>query len=340
VNRVVMANSADSTETLVLSRTDIAALLPIADCIAAVEAAFAQDAAGRAIPAGVLGAHVGAGGFHVKTAGLLDAPSYFAAKINANFPGNPARSGLPTIQGVLVLFDAANGSPLAIMDSAEITRLRTAAASAVAARHLALDGASSLTICGCGLQARSHLEAFRVVRPVDRVFAYDLDAARAHAFAEEMHSALGIDVSVVPSVRAGALRSAMVVTCTPSHAPILGIDDVSPGAFIAAVGADSAHKHEIDVRLMAAAAVVVDVLGQCATIGDLHHALEAGVMTESDVRGDLASVVAGTGAGRTSDREVVIFDSTGTAIEDVAAASIVYRRAVANGVGVRIALSR
>ena len=190
-----MANSADSIETFVITRSDVVALLPIADCIAAVEAAFTQDAAGQAIPADVLGAHVRDGGFHIKTAGLLGAPSYFAAKINANFPANPARSGLPTIQGVLVLFDATNGAPLAIMDSAEITRLRTAATSAVAARHLSLDGASTLTICGCGLQARSHVEAIRVVRPVAQVFAYDVDANRAHAFAEEVRAALDVDVS-------------------------------------------------------------------------------------------------------------------------------------------------
>ena len=340
VNHVFMATSADSTKTLVLTRSDVIALLPMADCIAAVEAAFAQDAAGRAIPAGVLGTHVSDGGFHMKTAGLLGRPSYFAAKINANFPANPGRSGLPTIQGVLVLFDATNGAPLAIMDSAEITRLRTAAASAVAAKHLALDGASSLTVCGCGLQARAHLEAFRVVRPVDRVFAYDLDAKRAHAFAEDVRHLLDIDVSVVPSIRAGSIQSAMIVTCTPSQTPVLGLDDVAPGAFVAAVGADSEHKQEIDVGLMAAAVVVVDVLRQCATIGDLHHALEAGVMTESGVRADLASVVAGTVVGRKNDREIVVFDSTGTALEDVAAAAIVYGRAMANGAGVQIDLSR
>jgi ornithine cyclodeaminase/alanine dehydrogenase-like protein (mu-crystallin family) len=312
----------------------------MADCIAAVEAAFAQDAAGRTIPAGVLGTHVSDGGFHVKTAGVVGPPGYFVAKINANFPGNPGRSGLPTIQGVLVLFDAANGVPLAIMDSAEITRLRTAAASAVAAKYLALDGANTLTICGCGLQARSHLDAIGAVRPLARVFAYDVDPNRARRFAEEARSALGIDVSAVTSVREGSLQSSMIATCTPSRTPIIGIDDVAPGTFIAAVGADSDQKQEIDAPLMATSTVVVDVLRQCAEIGDLHHALEAGVMTEADVRADLASVVMGTAIGRTSDREIIIFDSTGTALEDVAAAALVYQRALATGAGSTVELSR
>src|SRR6266567_1553112 len=122
--------------TTLVSRASVRLLLPMRDCIAAVEAAFVAAATGRTIPAGVLGSHVNGGGFHVKTAGLLGEPPYFAAKINANFPQNSSRSGRPTIQGILVLYDATNGDPLAVMDSAEITRLRTAAATAVAAKHL------------------------------------------------------------------------------------------------------------------------------------------------------------------------------------------------------------
>ena len=127
----------------------------------------------------------------------------------------------------------------------------------------------------------------------------------------------------------------MVVTCTPAQRPILFRDDVNEGVFIAAVGADAEHKQEIDSSLMGDAVVVVDVLRQCATIGDLHHALEARTLVESEVRADLASVVAGTVVGRRDEREIIIFDSTGTALEDVAAAALVYERAVSAGVGTR-----
>src|SRR5512133_2372865 len=152
------------------------------DCIDAVEAAFVAAATGRTIPAGVLGNHVDGGGFHVKTAGLLGEPAYFAAKINANFPENPSRSGRPTIQGILVLYDATNGDPVAVMDSAEITRLRTAAATAVAAKYLSRSDASTVTVCGCGVQSAAQLEALCAVRSIARVFAYDVDQARARAF--------------------------------------------------------------------------------------------------------------------------------------------------------------
>jgi hypothetical protein len=134
--------------TILIARSRIRELLPIKDCIAAVEAAFAAASRGKTTLAGVLGSHVANGGFHVKTAGLQSDTAYFAAKINANFPMNPSRSGRPTIQGVLVLYDATNGDPLAVMDSGEITRIRTAAATAVAnpprsSRHSARSGRSS-----------------------------------------------------------------------------------------------------------------------------------------------------------------------------------------------------
>jgi alanine dehydrogenase len=310
------------------------------DCIAAVEAAFAAVTNGTTIPAGVLGSQVADGGFHVKTAGLLSDTPYFAAKINANFPQNPSRSGRPTIQGILVLCDATNGDPLAVMDSAEVTRLRTAAATAVAAKYLSRIDASTVTICGCGLQAAAQLVALCAVRPIVRAFAHDLDPERASAFASEMTSALRIDVGPVSTIAEGSTCSDIVVTCTPSTRPILGLDDVGEGAFIAAVGADSEHKQEIDVHLMARAAVVADVLSQCAAIGDLHHAIEAGVMSASDVRAELADIVSGASRWSRSEREIVVFDSTGTALEDVAAAAMVYERAVAERIGTRFDFAR
>lgn len=296
------------------------------DCIGAVESALAMQARGELIAPGVLGTHVNGGGFHVKTAGLHGARPYFAAKINANFPGNVA-AGLPTIQGILVLFDATNGAPLAVMDSAEITRLRTAAATAVAAKYLARLDASTVTICGCGVQGRAQLEALCAVRRIDSAYVFDQDADRARRFAVEMSSALGFAVQTVASLGDGARRSAIVVTCTSSRTPVLWRGDVLPGSFVAAVGADSEEKQEIDPALMGEAAVVVDVLAQCMMIGDLHHAIVAGSMIEADVRGDLAGVVSGRIAPA-GDSEITVFDSTGSALEDVAAASLVYERAI------------
>ena len=327
--------------TAILGRRDIARLLTLKDCIAAIEDAFARHARGETIAPGVLGTHVDGGGFHVKAAGLRRdgrGPDVYAAKINANFPANPRRCALPTIQGVLALFDATNGRVLALMDSVAITSLRTAAATAVAATYLA-PSVARVTLCGCGEQGRHQLQALACVRPLDRVWVYDIAPERARHFAAEMSTTLGTDVTVVEHLSNVAEQTSVWITCTPSHRWFLGRGHVAPGAFVAAVGADNPDKQEIEPELLAAGAVVADIIEQCASIGDLHHALDAGVMRREDVRADLAHVVSTQQDVRRSADEIVIFDSTGTAIEDVAAALIVYERATEIGVGALVEMS-
>jgi ornithine cyclodeaminase/alanine dehydrogenase-like protein (mu-crystallin family) len=288
----------------------------------------------------VLGTHVPGGGFHVKTAGLgrADARSYFAAKINANFPGNRALHGLPTIQGVISLHDATDGVLLAVLDSMEITTLRTAAATAVAARCLARIDARVITVLGCGIQGRSQLLALSRVRSVEQVFAWDLEPSVAEHYAVEMTRTIGCEVRSVAEYRAAANASDIVVTCTPSRQPLLSASDVPPGCFVAAVGADNEDKQELAPDLLARSVVVVDVLEQCARIGDLHHALASAAMRHDDVHAELADVVSGRRPGRRSASEITVFDSTGTALEDVAAAVLVYQRAVDAGRGIELRL--
>lgn len=329
-------------EVVLLTRRDVAELLDLDTCIAAVEQAFRLHGEGKAATPGVLGIHVpgGGGGFHIK-AGVLELKRpYFAAKVNANFPDNPARHGLPTIHGVIVLADAERGVPLALMDSMEITALRTGAATAVAAKHLAKRDARTATIVGCGTQSRTQLRALRAVRRLELVYAVDQDPAAARRFADEMSATLRIDVQPTTDLGAAGRASDVIVTCTSSRAPILGPSDVRPGAgtFVAAVGADNPEKQEIDPSLLATSAVVVDLLEQAATLGDLHHALTAGVLTRAGVRAELGEVVAGRKPGRQSPQETIVFDSTGMALQDVAAAAAAYERAVAGGRGVRVAL--
>lgn len=274
----------------------------------------------------------------MKTAGLERGDFYYAAKVNANFPGNPVDYGLPTIQGALSLFDAHDGRLLALMDSIEITAIRTAAATAVAAKYLARADSRSVLIIGCGSQGRSQLRAVSRVRSIDRVIAFDSDSALAEQYAAEMSTELGVKVEAVEDYRKAARVSDIIVTCTPSREPLLFKGDVSPGAFIAAVGADNEQKQEIAPELLASSKVVADVLDQCAMIGDLHHAIDAGVMRREDVYAEIDEIVSGRKRGRSTDEEIIVFDSTGTALEDVAAASIVYERAVSRGIGMEISI--
>ena len=223
------------------------------------------------------------------------------AKINANFPGTT-----PAIKGVIAVFDIHDGTPLAMLDSAPITTLRTAAATAVAAKYLARKDAKTLAIIGFGTQGRAHVDAIKRVRDIETIRTFDIGDT--------------IDVA----------DADIIVTCTPSKTPILDARHLRPGMFIAGVGADNPEKHELSPALLASSRVIVDVLEQAATMGDLHHAIEAGVMTREDVAGELADVVCGR-VMRTNDEEIFVFDSTGTGLQDLAAARVVVGRAAALG---------
>ncbi len=322
----------------ILSRRQVLELLSLHDCIEAVANAFRAHAEGRTLGPGVLGVPAARGGFHIKAAGLVGSRSYFAAKTNANFPDNPQRFGLPTIRGTVVLADAETGEPLAMMDSASVTALRTGAATAVAAKYLARRDSRSATVVGCGVQGEIQLAAIAAVLPLERVWVLDADPARAQGLAARAQADLGIRVSVATDLHAALRESDVCVTCTPSRRPFVFRDDIAPGTFIAAVGADNRGKQELEPALVASSTLVVDVLEQCAEIGELQHALAAGLMTRESVHAELSDVVAGRRQGRTHDDEIMVFDSSGTALQDVAAAIVVYERAVANGHGTEVKL--
>lgn len=323
-------------ETLLLTRRDVATLLGIKECIAAVEGAFRLHAEGKTLPPGILGVHARDGGFHIKAGSLELARSYFAAKVNANFPQNSQRFGLPLIQGVIVLCDGENGRPLAVMDSMEITIIRTGAATGVAAKYLARTDSTVATICGCGNQGRISLRAIAQVRDLESANAFDSDREQAERFAQEMSDELRIKVHAISDLGDAVRQSDICVTCTPSRQYFLKREDVAPGTFIAAVGADNEEKQELDPTLLPPSKLVVDLVEQCATIGELHHALDQGLMTREQVHAELGEVIAGRKPGRTSAEEIIIFDSTGMALQDVASAVIVYERAVATGRGIKI----
>ena len=321
--------------TRILTRTDLASLLTPQDCLTSVEAAFRSYGEGHSAPPKSLGLHAGNGTFHIKAA----AAELLAVKINANFPDNPRRHSLPTIQGVIVLFDTERGTPLAIMDSSLITTLRTAAATAVAAEYLARSGAAIVTVIGCGTQGRASLEALQLVRPIRKAYAYDADTSAALRFEREMAAQLGIDVTAVSAINEAVADSDIVVTCTPARSAILDKDHLHPGLFIAAVGADNPEKQELTPALLRKTIIVADILEQAATMGDLHHALKAGVLTRSDVRGELGALICGQVAGRQHEDEVFVFDSTGTALQDVAVAALAYARAMQREAGAEVTLA-
>lgn len=307
---------------LVITRADIKRVMRPADYLAAVEQAFSAAAIGKANSPPPMHLPMKRGGFHAKGASLSLDRDYVAVKVNGNFAGNPVERGLPTIQGAIILADGGNGALLAILDSIEVTLRRTAAASALAAKLLARPESRTLLVCGCGEQGRAHVEAFRQILPIERRLFWDRDQVRAERFAAEL------DGAAVEELKAAAASADIIVTCTSATEPFLHTAMVAPGTFIAAVGADNPAKSEISPQLMAAATIVTDVTTQCSTMGDLHHAIAAGVLTEADVHAELAEVLVGARSGRSTPQEIIIFDSTGTGLQDVAAAAVIYERCI------------
>ena len=314
-------------QTLLLSRREVAQLLTIPECIDAVETMFRRLGENKLPPPGILGIKSKQGGLHIKAGLLPGERDYIVAKLNTNFPRNRAEHDLPTIQGLIVVCDGVNGRPLAVLDSIDITIKRTAAASAVAAKYLARPDSSVAAVCGCGQQAAAQLRAICAVLPLEKVYAFDSDQAMAENFAVTLGQELSIAIESAGDLPSVLERSDMCITCTTATEFFVRQGDVPPGMFIAAVGADDSHKQEIDPALMASAKVVADSLDQSCTIGDTHHAIAAGLMSKEDVYAELSEIVANKKPGRTNDDEIIIFDSTGIALEDAVAAVAVYEKA-------------
>lgn len=317
---------------LILSRSDLTQLLTPADYLTAVETGFRLNRVGLSTAPAPMHIEGVGGAFHAKGASFMEARKLVALKFNANFPQNPAR-GLPTIQGLILLHDAETGEVLAVMDSIEITLRRTAAASALAARYLAKPDAASLAIIGCGAQAPAHVDALIDIFPIRRIRFWDIDATKCTGLADAISAERGIDAAPAASYAQATRESAIIVTCTTARRAFLSPDDVSPGAFVAAVGADHPQKSEITPHLMRRATVIADSLEQCAVMGDLHHAMDAGEMTIADIAAELADIVMGANPGRRRDDEIIIYDSTGAAFQDAASAAFAYARAKAGGRG-------
>ncbi|MEF8775062.1 MAG: ornithine cyclodeaminase family protein [Haloarculaceae archaeon] len=245
---------------------------------------------------------------------------------------NPDRHGLPTVMGTMIYSDPDTALPLAILDGTELTRLRTGAAAAVATDHLAREDATSLGLVGAGVQSHTQLEAIAEVRPVETVVVADKSDAAIDEFVGRYGDAY--------DVREGAIEEAtacdVVSTTTPVTEPI--VHEVAEGTHVNAMGADAEGKHEIADAVLRAATIVIDDYAQCTHSGEINVPWQAGLLSDDDLHAELGDVVAGTAAGRSGPDEVTLFDSTGLAIQDVAASHVIYEHARERGVGTEFTL--
>jgi len=326
------------TPVVLLSGADVQRLLRPDTTIRALREAYTALAGNRGDQGRSVAFTVAGGSIHVKSGLLPGSHVAFASKVNVNLPENAKLRGLPTIQGIVVVSDAEDGRPLAVMDSIALTGIRTAATAALAAQYGARRDSTRAAIIGCGTQARYQLEAMRSVFAFSSVCVFDIDTARAEAFAAA-YSTSDCSITCAPGISAAVADADVCITCTTSKAPVLTDDLDLTGCFVAAVGADNPEKHEIAPGLMHRARILVDDVEACASGGDLNQALRSGVVSKDRVYADLAELASGRKHGRLGDDELVIFDSSGSGVQDVAAAWAAYQEAVRTGVGLRFDLS-
>jgi ornithine cyclodeaminase len=238
---------------------------------------------------------------------------------------------------MMVLLSAKTGLAQALLlDNGYLTDVRTAAAGAVAARHLSREGSSVAAIFGAGMQAGMQLEALTLVRPIRKARIWAREIARAEATAKTLSSRLGIDVTAEPDAENAVAGADIIVTTTPSYTPLVKAEWLSQGQHLTAMGSDAEHKNEVDPRLVIRADVyVADRLSQTRKLGELHHAIEAGLVAIDQEFPELGQIVAGLAPGRSSDNEITYADLTGTGIQDTAIATLAYARARASGAGTK-----
>src|SRR5688500_9960407 len=289
--------------------------------VAAMREAFRADGEGRTHVPSVINLDIAAarGEFHVKTAHIEGVP-HVAVKIASGFYDNPAK-GLPSGSGLMAVFDAATGLPVALLlDNGFLTDVRTGAAGALAADYLARDTIRTVGVIGSGVQARHQVRCLRVVRSFDRILAWSPNRARLDAYCTEM-SADGYEVVAAESIESVCAAADVLITATPSRDPLVRAAWLREGVHVTAVGSDSPGKRELDpASLGRADLVVVDRYTQCAAFGELKHALDAGVLMSSSVV-ELGQIVAGNRPGPTADVQITIADLTGVGFQDTAIAS-------------------
>jgi ornithine cyclodeaminase len=320
----------------ILTEADLRAAVPLdLDAVACVEAAFTALATKPVVMPPILRLDIPAhnGEVDVKTAYVPGLDS-FAIKISPGFFDNP-KLGLPSVNGLMVLFSAKTGLVEALLlDNGYLTDVRTAAAGAVAAKHLARPDAKIAAILGGGVQARLQLKALTLVRPIAhaRIWARRKDQASATSAAAAAE--LDIPVEAVATVE-GAVRGAdVIVTTTPATKPILMAPWLEPGQHVTAMGSDAEHKNELDPNAVVRADLyVADSLSQVRRLGELHHAIAAGLVAADANFPELGAVIAGTQAGRPSAKAITVADLTGTGVQDTAIAALARQRAIAAGAG-------
>lgn len=319
-------------ETLLLNGADVDENAQIREIITALEAAFAAYERGNAKmpPKSYIELPRYNGDFRSMPA-YLDAGEWDAAGlkwVNVH-PDNGDQFDMPTVMGTVIYSDPETAFPLAVMDGTELTKKRTGAAAAVATDYLAIPDARSLGLVGAGVQAYTQIEAISRIRPIEEVIITDVDETAAAQLVESFSDQFDIRAGSVTDV-AGC---DVVSTLTPVREPIVPREAVGDHTHINSMGADAEGKHELEDEILIDAKITIDDYEQCTHSGEINVPWSGGVLNESDLHGEIGAIVEGNLDGRVSEDGITVFDSTGLAIQDIAAARVVFQYADANDNG-------
>jgi alanine dehydrogenase len=325
-------------EILILNRDELEELLTLDTMIPEVEKAFIAFAEGRTKAYPVVREKVRhhKGIFGIKSGYLTD-EEVIGLKAGGFWLDNP-KKGLTAHQSTTVMFDPTTGQPTAIMDGNHITTIRTAAAGALAAKHLCREDTKRAAILGCGTQGTAQAEALCHVRPIEEIRAYDLELENLERFAQKLKGR-GIEVKTMQGAEKAVRGADAVITATPGHDPVLWADWVEPGMHVSAFGSDTVGKVELEAGIFPKATVVVDDVEQAATIGETQHPIAQRLMRLDDIHATLGEILSGLKPGRTGDDEITVFDATGLAFQDLIAGYLATRLAGERGLGKRVTIS-
>ncbi len=322
--------------TLILNKNEVSSVLTMKDCMDAMEAAFSELAGGTAVlPLRI--SITPPEGLSLYMPAYLRKMEALACKVVTVYKNNPLKHNLPTTIGKVLLQDPVTGDVICIMNGGYLTAMRTGAASGVATKYLARkDARQTAGIFGSGIQARMQLWAITEARDISRAIVYDLSDDAANAFVSEMSKKLNLEI-----IKAGSpdevLLADIICTATSSAIPIFDGNKVKEGTHINGIGSHSPNARELDTAIIKRSKFVGDSLEACfKEAGDIMIPVKEGAIPESHFYAELGEIITGKKQGRIDQREITLFKSNGLAIQDAAAAKLVYDKAVAAGIGVNV----
>ena len=316
---------------------EIKKLLSFSEVVEAVESAFKEKGLGRVqMPAKIYLYYTKYGGDLRAIPSFLEDLNISAVKIVNVHPENPIKNGLPTVMAVITLIDPSTGAPIAIMGGTTITNMRTGAAGGIAAKYLARKSSKVVGLVGAGAQARTQLMALlQMSNELEEVRVWSRTEETKEKFVAEIRQAYGHVVRIISASSVGKTVEGadVIVTTTPSRAPLVRDDMVSAGTHITCIGADAVGKEELDPNILKRAKIVVDDWAQASHSGEINVPLNRGMITKENVWAEIGEIAAGLKPGRQRQDEITVFTSTGLAIQDAVTAKIAYSKAIAAKVG-------